>query len=188
MRLIRLLRCIQKASLLNKNDELAKQYYSQALSGFLELERKEQADDNLFYKIGVMYEKGLGTNIDISIEYFERSVDNKWSSYQLGKLYLFGNDGFEKNKEKALEWLAMSAKSGNEYAQNLLDNIDEFKSQMLKNTVLSLFVNLSRCIEDDYRQKYNQGRKRVDSKLRKIIAMKKRELGVKEEYDFSIKW
>ena len=57
---------------------------------------------------------------------------------------------------------------------------------MLKNTVLSLFVNLSRCIEDDYAQKYSQDRKMIDSKLRRIIAMKKRELGVKEEHDINI--
>lgn len=57
---------------------------------------------------------------------------------------------------------------------------------MLKNTVLSLLVNFSRCIEDDYTQKYNQGSKIVDSKLRRMIAMKKRELGVKEEHDINI--
>ena len=172
-----------KGEFIEQNDELAKKYYGQALSGFLELERKEQADDNLFYKIGMMYEKGLGTNIDISkaIEYFKRSSDNKWSSYQLGRLYLFGAESLEKDKEKAIQYLTKSAENGNEYAQNLLDNIDEFESQTLKNTVFSLFVNLSRCIEDDYSQKYSQGRKMIDSKLRRIIAMKKRELGVKEE-------
>lgn len=172
-----------KGELVEQNDDLAKKFYNQALSGFLELERKNQADDDLFYKIGIVYEKGLGTevNTEKAVEYFQRSADNKWSSFQLGKLYLFGNPILEKNKEKAIQWLTKSVESGNEYAQNLLDNIDEFESQTLKNTVFSLFVNLSRCIEDDYSQKYSQGRKMIDSKLRRIIAMKKRELGVKEE-------
>ena len=172
-----------KGELVEQNDDLAKKFYNQALSGFLELERKNQADDNLFYKIGIVYEKGLGTevNTEKAVEYFQRSADKKWSSFQLGKLYLFGNAILEKNKEKAIQWLTKSVESGNEYAQNLLDNIDEFESQTLKNTVFSLFVNLSRCIEDDYSQKYSQGRKMIDSKLRRIIAMKKRELGVKEE-------
>lgn len=172
-----------KGEFVEQSDELAKKYYSKALSGFLEFERKDQADDNLFYKIGIMYEKGLGTEINIqkAVEYFQRSADNKWSSYQLGKLYLFGNDDFEKDKGKAVEWLTKSSDSGNEYAQNLLDNIDDFESQMLKNTVLSLFVNLSRCIEDDYSQKYSQGRKMVDSKLRRVIMRKKQSLGVKNE-------
>lgn len=172
-----------KGEFVEQNDELAKKYYSQALSGFLELERKDQADDNLFYKIGMTYEKGLGTEINIqkAVEYFKRSADNKWSSYQLGRLYLFGAECLEKDKEQAIQWLTKSAESGNDYAQNLLDNIDDFESQMLKNTVLSLFVNLSRCIEDDYSQKYSQGRKMADSKLRKMIAMKKKEMGVKEE-------
>lgn len=313
-----------KGEFVEQDDKSAKEFYSQALSGFLELERKDQVDDNLYYKLGTMYKNGLGTKVNMekaidyfkqsaemnnknglykygkallfgehitqdkekavkllekavklqntnakrflaleyisgehleqniekgiavltecadggdkfscyklgkiylqgklvpqnldkaekylllaedneftryaigklylqtekydiqkAIEYFEKSADkNDWSSFQLGRLYLFGADGLEKDKEKAIKWLTKSAESGNEYAQNMLDNIDEFESQMLKNTVLSLFVNLSRCIEDDYKQKYNQGRKLVDSKLRRMIALKKRELGVKEE-------
>ncbi|WP_418630509.1 hypothetical protein, partial [Ruminococcus sp.] len=42
--------------------------------------------------MGAMYKKGLGTEIDIpkAIEYFEKSAENMWSTYQLGRLYLFG--------------------------------------------------------------------------------------------------
>lgn len=174
-----------KGEYVTKDDDTAQQFYKQALSGFLNLERKEQADENLFYKIGMMYKNGLGTDIDVSkaIEYFQRSADNKWSSYQLGRIYLFGAEGLEKDKGKAVEWLIKSADDGNEYAQKLLENMAQFESQMLKNTVFSLFVNLSRCIEDDYTQKYKSVRRTVDSRLRRMIHRKKQSLGIKDEQE-----
>lgn len=168
-----------KGEYVSKDDNTAQQYYTQALSGFLNLERKEQADENLFYKIGMMYKNGLGTDIDVSraIDCFQRSADNKWSSYQLGKLYLFGADGLEKDKEKAIKWLTKSADDGNEYAQKLLDDIDKVENAVLGNMVIGLFVNLSRCIEEDYAQKYKSVRQTVDTKLWQMILKKKHDLG-----------
>lgn len=172
-----------KGEYVSQSEETAQRYYKVALFGFLELESKGQADDNLYYKLGAMYKKGLGTEIDIpkAIEYFEKSAENMWSTYQLGRLYLFGAEGLQKNKEQAVEWLTKSANDGNEYVQNLLDNIDDYESQMLRNTVLSIFVNLSKCIEDDYTQKYKSVRHTVDSKLRRMIRQKKQSLGIKDE-------
>ena len=111
-----------KGEYVAENKETAQRYYKAALSGFLELESKDQADDNLYYKLGAMYKNGLGTEIDIpkAIEYFEKSTENMWSTYQLGRLYLFGAEELEKDKEKAVEWLTKSANDGNEYAQNML--------------------------------------------------------------------
>ena len=172
-----------KGEYVAENKETAQRYYKAALSGFLELESKDQADDNLYYKLGAMYKNGLGTEIDIpkAIEYFEKSAENMWSTYQLGRLYLFGAEGLQKNKEQAVEWLTKSANDGNEYVQNLLDNIDDYESQMLRNTVLSIFVNLSKCIEDDYTQKYKSVRHTVDSRLRRMIRQKKQSFGIKDE-------
>lgn len=313
-----------KGEYVAENNETAQRYYKAALSGFLELESKDQADDNLFYKIGVMYKNGLGTEADISkaidyfkrsaemnnknglyeygkaliqgnhieadlekglecvekamklknsnakrffaleyisgehfsqdiekglfmltecadkgdsfacfqlgqfylkgeivtqdleraekylllaedneftqyafgklylqeekydiqkaVDYFEKSADkNMWSSYQLGRLYLFGADELEKDKEKAVEWLTKSANDGNEYAQNMLNHIDDFENEMLANTVFGLFVNLSQCIEDDYINSYNPLKVQTDKKLRKLIQKKKQEIGIKAE-------
>ena len=78
-----------KGEYVAENNETAQRYYKAALSGFLELESKDQADDNLFYKIGVMYKNGLGTEADISkaIDYFKRSAEmnNKNGLYEYGK-------------------------------------------------------------------------------------------------------
>ena len=317
-----------KGEYVSQSEETAQRYYKVALSGFLELESKDQADDNLFYKIGVMYKNGLGTEADISkaidyfkrsaemnnknglyeygktliqgkyieadlnkgleciekamklknsnakrffaleyisgeyfsqdiekglfmltecadkgdsfacfqlgqfylkgeivtqdleraekylllaedneftqyafgklylqeekydiqraVDYFKRSSDkNMWSSYQLGRLYLFGADELEKDKEKAVEWLTKSAHDGNEYVQNMLNNIDDFENMLLRNTVMGLFVNSSRCIEDNYSQKQCSLKIQTDRKLRKMIQKRKSGIGIREEQNMT---
>lgn len=181
-----LLKCTIKANI-SQSEETAQRYYKVALSGFLELESKGQADDNLYYKLGAMYKKGLGTEIDIpkAIEYFEKSAENMWSTYQLGRLYLFGAEGVEKDKEKAAQWLTKSANDGNEYAQNMLDDMGHFENMLLRNTVMGLFVNLSRCIEDNYSQKQCSLKIQTDRKLRKMIQKRKSGIGIREEQNMT---
>ena len=52
----------------------------------------------------------------------------------------------------------------------------------LANTIFSLFANLSKCISEDYNQKFQSGRLSVDKKLRRMILEKKQALGLKEEH------
>ena len=142
------------------------------------------AEDNEFtqYALGKLYLLEEKYDIQKAVDYFEKSVDrNNWSSYQLGRLYFFGAGGLEKDKEKSVEWLTKSANDGNEYAQNMLNNMAQFENAVIANTIFSLFANLSRCIEEDYTQKYRSVRRTVDSKLRRMIQKKKKELGLKEE-------
>ena len=105
-----------------------------------------------------------------------------FSCCKLGCLYLFGIDGIEKDKEKAVEWLNKSAEQGSEYARNLLENMEQYQSEMLTNTVLGLFVNLSRYIADDYNQNFHSSRMSIDKKLRRMMHEKKQALGIKEDY------
>ena len=318
-----------KGEYVSQGGETAQRYYKAALSGFLKLESKEQADDNLYYKLGSMFKKGLGTDIDMdrAIDYFKRSAEmnnknglyeygkalllgehipqdkekavkllekaikleninakrflalelisgehlnqdidkglamltecadsgdtcacyklgkiyfkgdivlqdldksekyllsaedneftqyafgklylqkekydilkavdcfeksadkNMWSSYQLGKIYLFGAAGLTKDKEQAIEWFTKSANDGNEYAQAMLDNISKFENDLLANTIFSLFVSLSRCIQDSYDNDRKDLQSRVDRKLMRVIRKKKMELGEKEENHMDI--
>ena len=62
------------------------------------------------------------------------------------------------------------------------ENTDQLKNEILANTIFNLFVNLSRCIEDDYHHKFQSGRKMIDSKLRKMIQQKQQTLGQKQEH------
>ena len=143
------------------------------------------AEDNKFtqYALGKLYLQKEKYNIQKAVSYFEKSTDkNMWSSYQLGRLYLLGSDGLEKDKEKAMHYLNLSAEQGNGYAQNILDDQEKFENEMLASTVFSLFVNLSRCIEEDYHHKFQSGRKMIDSKLRRMIQEKNQALGIKQEH------
>ncbi len=135
------------------------------------------------YALGALYLQKEKYDIQKAVSYLEKSADkNMWSSYQLGRLYLFGTDGLEKDQEKAMHFLNQSAEQGNEYAQYIIDNTEKFESEMLDNTVFSLFVNLSRCIEDDYHRNFQSGRKMIDSKLQRVIQEKKQSLGIKQEH------
>ena len=144
------------------------------------------AEDNEFtqYAFGKLYLQKEKYDILKAVDCFEKSADkNVWSSYQLGRLYLFGAEGLEKDKTKAVEWLTKSANNGNEYAQNMLNNMAQFENAVLANTIFGLFANLSRCIEDDYTQKYKSVRRTVDSRLRRMIHRKKQSLGIKDDQE-----
>ena len=122
-----------------------------------------------------------------AIQLLKETADtNHWFSYLLGKQYLFGYNGVEKDKAEAVKWLTMSAESGNQYAQELLNYSDNNNSTLLANTVVSLLVNLGRIIEEDN----NRSRKnisRADRKLFQAIQRKKRDLGIRtEQIDISI--
>ena len=110
------------------------------------------------------------------------AMENEWASFLLGRLYLYGTDDIQKDKEKALEWLELSAEQGNEYAQYMLDNIHSFENAVVANAIFGLFVNLSRCIADDYNRKFKSNKMSADRKLRRIIQQKKQALGLKEEH------
>lgn len=205
-----------------KDDKKSFIFYEKALQGFLQIEPKsKKIKPYLQYQIGMMYFKGLATQIDNqkAAEYFEKSAElgnqyakrllaleyisgknfeqdidkgislltdcadsgDAFSCYQLGRLYFFGADGLKNDNEKAMQYLNLSAEWGNEYAQNLLDNQEKFENEVLADTVFNLFVNLSRCIEDDYNRSQKNMRSVVDSRLRRMIRKKKEELGIKEE-------
>ncbi len=142
------------------------------------------AENNEFtqYSLGKLYLQNEKYDIEKAVSYFEKSAEkNMWSSYQLGRIYLFGADDLEKDKEKAMRFLNLSLEQGNKYAQNILDNQEKFENEVLADTVFSLFVNLSRCIEDDYNRSQKTMRSVADSRLRRMIRKKKEELGIKEE-------
>lgn len=118
----------------------------------------------------------------------ETANDNNWCAYLLGKLYLFGNDDVEKDKEKAVQWLTKSAEDGNEYAETLLKHAEDYERSVLTNTMMSLFANLSRIIEDDYIRSHQKMKSKVDRKLRQLINQKKEEIGIKSDGTISFNY
>lgn len=106
-----------------QSEETAQRFYKAALSGFLELESKDQADDNLYYKLGYMFKKGLGTGIDMdkAIDYFKRSAEmnNKNGLYEYGKALLLG-EHISQDKKKAVKLLEKAIKLENINAKRFL--------------------------------------------------------------------
>ena len=106
-----------------QSEETAKRYYKDALSGFLKLESKDQADDNLYYKLGSMFKKGLGTDVDMdrATDYFKRSseMNNKNGLYEYGKALLLGEHIYQ-DKEKAVKLLEKEIKFENINAKRFL--------------------------------------------------------------------
>ena len=167
--------------------------YLQGEIMFQNLDKAERylllAEDNEYvqYALAKLYLQEEKYEIQKAVNYFGRSADkNHWASYQLGRIYLFGAAELTKDKEQAIEWFTKSANDGNEYAQAMLDNISKFENDLLANTIFSLFVSLSRCIQDSYDNDHKVLQSRVDRKLMRIIWRKKMELGEKEENHMDI--
>ena len=147
------------------------------------------AEDNEYtqYALAKLYLQEEKYDIQKAVNYFEKSADkNHWASYQLGRIYLFGAKDIERDKEQAIEWFTKSANDGNEYAQAMLDDISKFENDLLANTIFSLFVSLSRCIQDSYDNDRKDLQSIVDRKLMRVIRKKKMELGEKEENHMDI--
>ena len=139
------------------------------------------------YALAKLYLQEEKYDIQKAVNYFENcAAKNHWASYQLGRIYLFGAKDIERDKEKAIEWFTKSANDGNEYAQAMLDNISKFENDLLVNTIFSLFVSLSRCIQDSYDNDRKDLQSIVDRKLMRVIRKKKMELGEKEENHMDI--
>ena len=139
------------------------------------------------YALAKLYLQEEKYDIQKAVNFFENcAAKNHWASYQLGRIYLFGAKDIERDKEKAVEWFTKSANDGNECAQAMLDNISKFENVLLANTIFSLFVSLSRCIQDSYDNDRKDLQSRVDRKLMRVIRKKKMELGEKEENHMDI--
>ena len=164
--LVQVVKCLEKAC----EHEDIKPYAAYAYAKIL-------LDDNEFH------------DTSKSIELLEETADeNSWSAYLLGKLYLFGNDEVEKDKEKSVQWLTKSAEDGNEYSEALLKHVEDYERSVMTSTVMSLFAHLAQIIEDDYVRSHRKLQSKVDRKLRRIIEQKKEELGIKTDntihYDY----
>ena len=166
--------------------EKSQEYYQKALKVFLDLEELDsKMKSYIQYRIGILYHfgKGVTQSATLAVQWYKKATEtkNQWAEYQLGRIFLFGMDGIEPDREQAIEWLTLSAEHGNESAQKLLHNMEQYQNRIITDTAFSLFVNLSRVIEEDYDHTERSLQSHVDSKLRQIIRRKKLELGIREE-------
>lgn len=149
---------------------------------WLEMAVKQDNEFSKYQLAKILIKEEQYRNIPRAAELLESiAKENSFASYQLGKLYLFGAEDFSKDKDLAIEWLTISSEQGNIYAQNLLNHMDDFENAMISNAIFGLFMNLSRCIADDYNDKFKANRVSMDRKLRSMIQIKRHALGMKDE-------
>lgn len=111
----------------NDGDTLSQQYYSKAFEDFHKLlsivsmsddKRDNWTKSYLNYRIGKMYEYGLGVTQDYSsaIEHYKLS-ENKYAFFALGNIYRYGS-GVETDYAKAFDYYmrSLSSKGGMPFA------------------------------------------------------------------------
>ena len=116
---------IEKSGL--NDDEKSFEYYQKALQGFLKIEPKaKKIKPYLQYQIGMMYFKGLGTQIDNqkATEYFEKSakLGNQYAKRLLALEYISGKN-FEQNIDKGISLLTECAENGDAFSCYKLGNL-----------------------------------------------------------------
>lgn len=146
--------------------------------------KKSAAKDDPYamYSLAKLYLGGeIPMRKDEAILLLEKSarLGNTVSSYALGKLYLFGRE-IERDTDKAKEWPEISAAAGNEYAKNLLENMDRYNQSAVRSAAASLLNSFGRMIYEDY-SRNTHGRYITEHKLQNAIRRKKLALGIKDD-------
>ena len=142
----------------------------------------EKDDPYAMYSLAKLYLGGeIPMRKDEAVTLLEKSarLGNTVSSYALGKLYLFGRE-IEKDTAKAKEWLEISAAAGNEYAKNLLENMDSYNRSAVCGAATSLLNSLGRMLYEDY-SRNTHSRHITEHKLQNAIRRKKLALGIKDD-------
>ena len=161
-----------------------------------EIEIPMEADDTLSPEDFTWNPDGVfETEIESSELTIEDEIDRlkvladqgkSYASYKLGKIYLFSADGIGRDVQQAGQWLTKSAEGGNEYAQQLLDNMEQRENAAFASTIFRLFVSLGHAIEDDYNKSHKKLQSKVDSKIQRMIRKHKQELGIRDEHDMTM--
>lgn len=156
-----------------KNLELAEKYLKIAV---------DKDNPYAMYSLAKLYLGGeIPMRKDEAVSLLEKSarLGNTVSSYALGKLYLFGRE-IERDTDKAKEWLEISAATENEYAKNLLENMDSYNRSAVCGAATSLLNSLGRMLYEDYCRN-THSRYITEHKLQNAIRRKKLALGIKDD-------
>lgn len=86
----------------------------------------------------------------------------------------------EKDTDKTKELFELSAAAGNEYAKNLLENMDRYNQSAVQSAAVSLLNSLGRMLYEDYCRN-THSRHITEHKLQNAIRRKKLALGIKDD-------
>ena len=135
------------------------------------------------YRLGQLYEKGWGTEIDFdkAKEYYLIASKDKNSNAEFALARIYFKEG---NEEECLKYIELAEEHGNEYAREWYEKVKEYQNNQYQPSVIesaaNLFCRLASMIENDTDKKSEGFNKTiVDSKERKRIIKKKQSLGIK---------
>lgn len=97
----------------------------------------------------------------------------------LGKIYLYGKE-VERDYDKAIDYLTISAEHGNQYAKQLLYSIKTNRNWSAAIGSLRLLSNISRIIQNRLEDERKGKQHSIDKKLRRKIDEKKQAHGLKQ--------
>lgn len=101
-------RIFENGIFIEKNEEKANQYYTDAFKGFsfcLNKPKYEKLSPYIHYRLGRLYENGQGTEQDYekAIASYKAAPDNKYAQYALGSMY-FREKGIEITPDTERDW------------------------------------------------------------------------------------
>lgn len=135
------------------------------------------------YRLGQLYEKGWGSEIDFdkAKEYYLIASKDKNSNAEFALARIYFKEG---NEEECLKYIELAEEHGNEYAREWYEKVKEYQNNQYQPSVIesaaNLFCRLASMIENDTDKKSEGFNKTiVDSKERKRIIKKKQSLGIK---------
>lgn len=121
-------------------------------------------------------------DLNEAVNFFMQSAKagNSFGYYQLGKIYYYGGENFDNDTSLAMEYLNIAAEQGNQYAIQMLYNIQKHHNIILGAGSLRLLQSLARMmqrrIQDDSIRKQQQG---IDKKEQQKINEKKQAHGLR---------
>ena len=99
--------------------------------------------------------------------------------FRLGIMTLKGQ-GCEADRNLGIDYIKQSAELGNEYAQEILDQMDSHNQTQVQSAVASMLFSFGKLISDDYNRSLRGQAIRTEHKLKSAIRRKKQALGLKE--------
>lgn len=123
--------CYENGIGLNKNDSLAIIWYAKSA---------EENDPEALFALGRCYENGLGVkqNDTIAVEFYLKSahLGNVDAQLELFSFYYEGKGGVPKDLKRAVAWVLMAARNGNEHALTYLNSIpDSLKQEIIDSNI-----------------------------------------------------
>jgi hypothetical protein len=143
------------------------------------LEAAEKNDSSADYLLGRFHSTCPSVlDYEKAILYLKESSKNgnHYASFQLGKIFYFGNDDIERDAKVGLDYLNLASEQGDEYASQMLENITAHKDFYIAQSSINLMYYLSGLIQNNNSAQRSRSMSRIEKRERlktnkKIVHM-----------------